>query len=309
VAALRFALACSGNGDSEVGPPVTLPERDGEDPEGDAPDASTRPSFCDGLVLYASLDTGFSAELGVSDPLPYGTTTLTPLGRFGGGAELSVDGGGGGDAAAALYYVQRDGGPAVFPEQQGTVSLWFRGNINAAVPVLYRPTANVLPAQVVPAGLALVGFGGEFGLVNVTPTGGQQNVHVFPKSQVNPFLRTGDFNHYATSWRRGDAGGQPTAAMVLNGGLGEIFDASADAPSYADAMPTDAGALRVPYRGYSSATWNHDASAIALRLGGPGPNAPQGEIDDIAVWDRVLSFDEMADVYRAGAAIKTACGL
>lgn len=55
--------------------------------------------------------------------------------------------------------------------------------------------------------------------------------------------------------------------------------------------------------------WSFDASAIALRLGAPSANVPDGDVDDVAMWNRVLDLEEMADVYRAGSSIKDACGL
>ena len=46
-----------------------------------------------------------------------------------------------------------------------------------------------------------------------------------------------------------------------------------------------------------------------LRLGGVLATAPLGEMDDFAVWDRVLSFEEIADLYKRNESIGAACKL
>jgi hypothetical protein len=167
--------------------------------------------------------------------------------------------------------------------------------------------ANLPPAPVQTAGVILANYAGSFGVIHEPGGAGIQFIHTFPPSVVRPYLRDGDFNHLVTAWRRG-ASAKPTAYLVLNGGLGEVLsDAGIDAPDYRDAQPNDAGRLAVPYRGYASSPWDYDASTVAFRVGGNGPNSPQGTFDDLAVWSRVLSFEEMADVYRAGVSIGTAC--
>lgn len=310
----RFAVACSGNGDAPA-----MPVADGPNPEedgsanldGSAADvAPLLPSFCNGIVLYASFDSTLTPELGTTQPVVGGFARLTPAGHFGGGLELRDDAGLL-DGGAALYLVRVDGGPPVFPESQGTLSIWYSGIPTAAMPVLYRPVVALPPAPLETAGLALAGFPPFFGLVHQPPGGGQTNILAFQKTSVRPYLDDVDFNHFVTAWRRGDAGGAPTAMMALNGGLGKIFDAGPDAPDYSDASPTEAGALLVPYRGYASTTWDYDASVspIALRIGGTSVNAPQGIADDLAVWDRVLSFDEMAAMYDAKQPIAAVCHL
>ena len=52
-----------------------------------------------------------------------------------------------------------------------------------------------------------------------------------------------------------------------------------------------------------------DASPIAFRLGATAQSAPDGEIDDVVVWNRVLSFAEMEDVYKANAPVGDVCKL
>ena len=276
-----------------------------------AEDSSTPlPSYCAGLVLYASFDAQLRADLGGGEPLALGSARLTATARFGGGLDLVADASDP-DGSAALYFVRPDGGAAVFPDDEGTLSMWVRGSITDGTPVFYRSVGSLPPDPLVAAGLTLVSTGGQFGLVHTPPSSAVRNIHTFPVSAFRPYLRQGEFNHFATAWRRGDASG-PTALLAINGGLGEILtDAGPDASdAYRDAAPTDAGSLRVPYRGYSSAKWDYDASSRALRLGAPvQDNVPQGTIDDVAVWSRVLSFDEIAATYTSGISIREACRL
>ena len=66
----------------------------------------------------------------------------------------------------------------------------------------------------------------------------------------------------------------------------------------------------MPYRGYTSAPWDYDASTSALRLSGPQVSSTlQGIVDDVAVWNRVLSLEEMEATYRSGRAIGEVCPL
>lgn len=319
IAVIRVAVACGGTegagpaplGDASIDDAATGTPDGARDPNVPGPDADlVLPSYCSGIVLYASFDTGLVANVGGGEPFALGTAQQTPDAHFGGGLELerAVTN----DAGSALYFTTPDGGGPVFPENEGSLAMWVRGNVTAGNPVYYRPVATLPPAPLVSAGLTLLTNAGRFGLVNATPVGAPQNVLTFALPEVRPYLRPDDFNHFATSWRRGDAAG-PTAYLTINGGLGKNYLPNADPDAsdpYADAGPSDAGNLRVPYRGYSSMKWDYDASAVALRLGAPNiVNAPDATIDDVAVWNRVLSFDEIAAAYGAGVPIREACHL
>ena len=113
----------------------------------------------------------------------------------------------------------------------------------------------------------------------------------FDVANAAPFLRTNDYNHYFASWRQGTA---PTAFIALNGGLGAVLGTPTDAV-YPDAGTN--GELRVPYRGFTSLPWIPGAEPTGLRLGGPGNNAPEGFYDDLVIWNRVVSFEELAALY------------
>jgi hypothetical protein len=214
-------------------------------------------------------------------------------------------------------FLRSDGGSPVFPDD-GTLSMWTTASIAANpgdFPIFYRPATNVPPVLLptVSAGPLLTTYAGQFGLLDEPPGGGPVLLHAFPTSAVQPYLRRGEFNQFVTAWRRGATDAGPTVYLVINGGLGERFDdAGADAGDpYRDAQPNEAGSLPVPYQGYSSTRWDDsDASARALRFGSPAPNSMlQGTIDDVAVWDRVLSFSEIEDMYKAGVSIGQACHL
>lgn len=312
LAVIGAIAACDVDDDAGSPPTDAASNRpDARDSAAPAVDAHVvLPSFCNGIVLYASFDTGAAPQLGAGEPRLLGTARQLPTGRFGGG--LGLVGEVSDDDGAALYFVRPDGGEPVFPENEGTLAMWIRGNITEGQPVYYRPVGSLPPETLVSAGLSLVTTGGRFGLASSRPGLPLELVHAFPVATVRPYLREDDFNHVATSWRRGDAAG-PTAYLTINGGQGQSFvkDAGADAADpYADAGPNDAGTLAVPYRGYSSTKWDYEGSAVALRLGAPNLlNAPDATIDDTAVWDRVLSFDEVAAVYKAGVSIREACHL
>jgi len=268
------------------------------------------PGFCQGLVFYASFDQDYRAELGSTQPVVLGTTELVARGKFGGALSLTADADTP-DAAAALYFSGNGG--AAFPEAEGTVSMWARPlaePANGDALVYYRFLQD-LATPIVPASLSLVDIPGfnQLGLFHTPAGSGTQPMIGFSRAQLAPYLRAGDYNQIVTAWRRGDAAA-PTAYFVINGGLGEVFDASAGTTDYSDAQPTDAGALRVPYRGYTSTRWDYDASARVLRLGGPAAsNTVQGLVDDVAIWNRVLSFEEIAATYRVSQPLGVACRL
>ena len=66
-------------------------------------------------------------------------------------------------------------------------------------PVLYRPVVAVPPAPLVSASLFLGALGSQVGLLNPN----NQPLLVVSKTQLRPYLRSGEFNHVATAWRRG----------------------------------------------------------------------------------------------------------
>lgn len=210
----------------------------------------TLPAFCDGLILYASFDAALKADLGGGTPLPFGAVSITERGKFGAAAAFDGDASTT-DAGSAMYFVRPEGGAPVFPDEEGTISMWVRAPITGSEPsispVFHRAVGNVPPAPLEPTGLTFVGLPNQFGLVHTPKSAPVVMLHTFAPAAVRPYLRAGDHNHLVTAWRRGDVAG-PTAYLAINGGLGERFDdAGADVTDpYADAEVNDAGAFQVP---------------------------------------------------------------
>ena len=50
--------------------------------------------------------------------------------------------------------------------------------------------------------------------------------------------------------------------------------------------------------------WPEQEPFSNLRIGGLKGSTPQGEMDDFAVWNRVLEFDEFAALYSSGKPIR-----
>jgi len=318
VATLRAFAACGGNDGASVAgedDAASLPERNIDDPDatgggGDTDGTiSQPPAFCDGIVFYASLDKSYAPERGNTPGTPFGGAALVPSGKFAGSASLPLDGSAG-DGSAVYWYTPPDGGVPWFLNEKGTVSLWYRGpalDDNVGSPVFWRVTDSIPPQPVVGGGVAFVLFAGQFGIFDTPPNAGQVALLTFPRTSVLPYVQPGAFNHFVTGWMRGDGGG-PSALLAINGGKGTTYGDAGPDP-YADASPNDAGDLLVPYRAYRSRRWDSDASALAFRIGGTTSSAPDGETDDVAVWNRVLSFDEVSAVYSANAPIGDVCKL
>ena len=116
---------------------VDAPERNlGPDPDAEDPDSNIvvvdPPSYCNGIVFYASLDGTYGPERSGTPGQGFGAAKLVSGGKFSGGVELYADGGG--EAGATVYYfTPPDGGVAWYPDKVGTVSLWYRGNALKAV--------------------------------------------------------------------------------------------------------------------------------------------------------------------------------
>src|SRR5688500_2857492 len=152
-----------------VGLDADLPDRDlGPDPDA-TEDSSVvvvdPPSYCDGIVFYASLDNTFVPERSGATGLPHGNAKLVASGKFGGSTSLFEDGGQG-DGAAVYYYTPPDGGVPWYPDKVGTVSLWYRGAAldENGSPVLWRVTGSIPPAPVLGGGLTLLNYQDELGL-------------------------------------------------------------------------------------------------------------------------------------------------
>ena len=261
-------------------------------------DTSTPPSYCTGITLYASFDTKLTGDVGGATTINVGGVTQTTSGKFGNALSL-VSTATAPDDGAALYFTGN-----TWPKNAGSLSVWYRIAPGATpqVPVLYRPVASVPPADLITSGLTYYlhnDDGDVFGLHQ----GGNAKVLTFPITAGAPYLKPADYNHYFAAWQQGAS---PTAFLALNGGTGLPFSDPGDVV-YPDAGTN--GELPVPYRGFTSQAWDPGGDPVGLRLGGQGTNAPEGFLDDLVIWSRVLGFDEVAAVYAAGRSVGAACRL
>lgn len=269
------------------------PPRDGGDP--------SLPSYCDGIVLYASYEAQIGGDVGGTNPAIIGGVRLAPgEGKFGQGLAMTDNATGNG---AALYYVGSD----VWPAERGSIAMWFKESPGGSqAPTLYRPVGTIPSPQtgttLVPSGLGYY-LHNDNGDVAGLVESNQSPVLMYPTSSVDPFLRPGDFNHFFAAWQRG---GTPTAFSAVNGGTGEAFGDTTgiDTPT----EPTG-GELRNPFRGYTSEPWDPGAAPAGLRIGGIQTNSPEGVVDDLVVWDRIVSFEELAALYASGKPVGETCKL
>jgi hypothetical protein len=294
----------TGDGGGGNGDAATLLDGQAIGDSGLLPDGNVAPpSFCQGIVHYASLDTGFAPEVGGSKLTFQGNATANAVGKFGAGVALpnaAVNPG------AVVAFEDPNGGALAYPDVVGTVSLWYRGSAlesDTQTKVLFAPQSSSAPM--------LVAVDNVFGVVlSHFGAPAYEQLLTFGKTAIVPYVDAGKFNHFVTGWRRGPGSG-PTALFAVNGGLGTQFTPDPNASTYMNAQPTPGGDLLVPYRGYTSKVWNADANSSTTKfwLGGTSLAAPRGEIDDVAIWNRVLSFDEVAAVYNANMPVWQACKL
>jgi hypothetical protein len=301
------ALACGEQISDSPSPSVPDGGPDGAPlPSLDGSFGGARPSFCDGIILYASFDRGVVApDVGeVTTEGVGGVAVEDTGGHFGGGVKLVSDAA---DAGAAVFYLVPDAGPEILPSAQGSVALWHRSTVDALQSrVLYRLVANGPAEPLVPTALVFVRLQNRIGLWETAPTA--RAVLAIDETVLAPYLREGGYNHFFTAWRLAEDGGLPgpTAWLAINGGLGLVLrDAGLD--GYAPAVPDDAGNL--PYLSSTNDRWRTGPRPVAFRLGGPAGSATEGSLDDVVVWSRIVSFEEAAAVYAAGRAVGEVCGL
>jgi hypothetical protein len=316
---VRAAAGCGG--DETADPPALAADDAASQPRDDASDPITepeggttvdvgQPTFCTGIVFYSSFDQAAIAEIGAGPTRPDGGISFAD-GRYAEAVSLVA-----GDAGAmAVFYDREDAGPdaapttpIIYPEQEGTLAYWYR----RTAPITSTFACHVRPfgASNSALGIVIAKQGSQFGLW--TNLGGQP-VLTFSEEQLAPFMRGTDFDHIAMAWRTGDAdaGKASLARLAINGGLGEIVaDGGYDAEAVvaADASPDDAGNPRFPYRAESTTPFP-GGSLRTLRIGGVASTAPQGSFDDLAIWNRVLSFEEIAELYESGSDLRSVCGL
>ena len=265
----------------------------------DSGDTEPDTDFCDGIILYASFDGKLTGDVGGESTASRGAVSTSPNGKFGGALALvgnnsAVDSPG----AAHFFLASNAGNP--WSETVGSLAVWFRASQEYSAdkaPVLYRPMASLPDEPLKTAGLA-------FYLQNDRTTGFFEKsstsiapVFVFNTAAVAPFLRKDDYNHFFTAWNQD---GSPTAMFAINGGQGTVFDGSS---------PGTFPEGEAPYRATTTKLWASEGPPVGLRLGGSGTNSPQGTFDDLVVWNRVLTFEQAAAVFKAGKSVGEVCDL
>jgi hypothetical protein len=274
-------------------------------------DSSTTPSFCTGITLYASFDMQLRGDIGGESTRTIGGVCLRGLGKFGGAISLLTNAAAPDEGAAFFFLASAAANP--WPEAAGSISMWYRpepGRVLAA-PVLYRPVGSIPPATTITSGLAfylnyddnqaLPQEKNKLGLYQrATPASA---LLVVDRPASDPYLRPNDYNHYFSAWQKAPA---PTAFFALNGGTGAVVGGGTPG-TFPDAAVN--GELLTPYRSQTSRAWTAEGPAIGVRLGGLGGNSPEGSIDDLAIWNRVLSFEEAAAIHAANKPIGEVCKL
>jgi hypothetical protein len=287
VIALASAAACNaltGVGDLTTAPADAsdaVPDAASESSTGDdgghveeaGPDVKPpRPSYCTGIVFYARLDGDLktSSREDVTPPRPNETYDA---GKYDGSVLVTTPNG-------AAYWAT-DGG-FVYPQSAGTMALWFRPNWafpsasqrNLGKPVLDQSTgANT-------CGPALEITSAGVGISN-TNSGGAATVAGIATADAGASWVDRGWNHLAGTWHLSP----PKLTFTLNGG-------------------GDGGAIHAE----STATWAPQfAGTVAFfRLDSPTfPN--DGYFDDVAIWSRELTVDEIAAIYASPIPIGDAC--
>lgn len=268
------------------------------------------PSYCQGIVFYASFDPSLDPEIGATKARPTGAVaTATGTGRYGNALALvddaSVDG-------SAVFYETIDGGGGApfYSATEGTVAFWFAND--PAQPLApdfaYLRAVTSATALVAAGPVVARGPGNSFG--EYADLGGLPLATLVP-SAAAPFLRVGDYNQWVAEWHVGDdAGAGGVALFAINGGTGEVVsDASFDAQSV-DGATDDAGNFTTPYAARRSVTLRPYTQPFgALRVGGNQITTPQGRMDDLAIWNRMLDRAEIAALYASPTSVHERCRL
>ena len=282
-----------------------------EEPEGeDAASPAPPPTYCAGMIFYASFDRGVAADIGPEGARAVGSAG-TGSGRYGAGLAFVEDDAGAASDGGMVFYDRVDGGAPFFSATSGTLAFWFRRRGPAKSPQVsfVRPIASL--QAFTPAGPTTSQTSPAPGTGLFDMLGGQE-LAALTDVELSPFVRAGEFNHIITGWRAPADGGAPGYALALvNGGLGEVLtDAGARDAARDDTTPDDAGNVRAPFFQRSArATFPTYAPLTTLRLGGVPTTVPVGDMDDFAIWSRELTTAEMAALYKSPTSIRVSCKL
>ncbi len=241
-------------------------------------DVTTRPPFCEGIVMYLRFDDTLTTSQGINPESPPAAAFVP--GHFGSGALLTGNN-------TALYYVEGDGG-VPYPKTEGSALMWLRPqwtfptNVDRVVwkPVVDRSVNTFASGPSIRSRGAAPGF---FGSTNNEPSGPASEDDVGGTGvELTPYWKS-DWNHLAETWSQSS----PTITFTLNGAEGD--------PSITH-RETDAG-------------WTPQGPTVAYIRISSNSVPSDAAYDDFALWNRSLSLLEVQAVYSAGRPLGELCGL
>jgi hypothetical protein len=260
----------SDDGRDEVGPALDATRRD---VEVDAADGG-RPSFCEGLVLYAPFDgTYATAQGGAPDPEP--ANPFVP-GKY----DKAVVSAG---TSGSIFYPEGEAG-VIYPKDAGTMAVWFK-------PTWSWPS-TVDRVFVKPAADRSTGLNGSgpqfryevdgtiFGFIDQNADNTLTSAAV-TAAEVIPYWNDLSWNHLVGTWNKLT----PSLTFTLNGASGD--------PS-------------VTHR-TTNAPWTPQFPDVRFMRLGSNVNVADGSFDEFAIWNRELSLLEIKAVYGANRSIGDAC--
>jgi hypothetical protein len=180
-----------------------------------------------------------------------------------------------------MYFILDSG--LDYPLAGGSVSFWFKpdwtldSGFAAGNPIFFKPVSD--RPGVGTAGGPLVGiYLAEMGTISDRAVNGVLPAAALPMNAAAALWQDMGWNHLVGSWIS-----PTTLSFTLNGA--------------GDAHVDDDGGWRLPL-----------VIPVYLRLSSPA-SPIEGCLDDVAVWDRALSFEEIVAMYAASAPIGDVCGL
>lgn len=271
-------LPCEGCQTAEAGGDAAMNEAGTDASRDTSVETSARPSFCNGLVLYARFDGSLVTAQGLDPDQP--PATSFDAGKYGGAALLS-------GANGALYYRQGDGGFRYPRPGEGTIAMWLRPLWtwpSSTDRILWKalPDRTTGLAPTVTPHLRSDVNDAFFGSTNTGPDGGTVSAGA-TFDELVPYWRDKEWNHLAETWSQS----APTLTFTLNGASGD--------PS-------------VTHR-ETSAPWLAGTSTFAFLRVASNIASTDAFYDDLALWERALSLEEIRALYAANAPLGDVCGL
>jgi hypothetical protein len=259
----------------------TTATRDGAPPDArgvdvDAADAGgAPPSFCQGITLYLAMDGTLTGAPAYPPVVADGGAAVAQFGpgKFGQAALLSA-------ANSGAYYPASGALGTTVQVAEGSVAMWIQ-------PMWSLPPSVTHAFFKVAGDLASTSAGPASGADNVglvtqvtLADGGTAQVTIGVDAAA-PLLLPSAFNHVVSTWDETSG----LLSFTLNGGPG-------------------AGAAVFEDLGWAPL----DPVVTYFRLGGvPNDDEPDAWVDEVAVWNRTLSAQEIAALYLTGAPLGASC--